>query len=170
MRLCVSSLYLRERCVNITLQRGTDPALLVGAGVMPQSDVRWGTMLALWGDVSVKSWKAIKENLTCVRCTVASLIRDRVRHKVQASFQQEASLLLMWPSINIVWLLCLWKCLGFLRNVCLLVDLGKSNHVWWWVVLLGFFKEQTGTLNNGKLFLQAACFLCLFFSLPWRSL
>lgn len=139
--------------------------------LIPQRDVWWGTMLALRGDVGVKAWKATKENLTCVQYTVASLIRDHVWHKLQASFQEEASLLCMWLSINIVWLLCLWKFLGFLRNVYLLVDLGKSNHIFWWVVLLGYFKEQTGTLNNGKLFLQTAGFLCLVFSLPrWESL
>lgn len=61
----------------------------------------------------------------------------------------------------------------FLRNVYLLVDLGKSNQMLWWVVFLVVFfslEEPAGTLNNGKLFLQTAVFLVLGFFPSTRRL
>lgn len=58
----------------------------------------------------------------------------------------------------------------FLRNVYLLIDLGKSNQMLWWVVFFSL-EEPAGTLNNGKPFLQTAVFLVLgFFSSTRRML
>lgn len=133
-----------------------DQPPFLGAEVVPQRDVWWGSVLALCLVLALKG----KQGKSCLLCVIHGGLTDPGSYPSQTPNLVSAG---SKPAARMTvfkhWLLRLWKFLGFLAQQNLPVDLGRSNCR---LCVLFFLKSQQELLRmENSSFKQL--FYCIFF-------